>query len=351
MDDQEGRLDRDRSRSVTHLDWYLSETGHDITATDIMIDALVRLDITSYDELVRLSGRVEALAAVRPYRRIDMQGVNLDLRKRLNIKSNGVDALLWTYLFAGLHSVSSENMIGEIKEGGGVGTFKDCLYKDASPDFCLSISHLFTEALTDIVNPEYTSIWTHHQSYGDPYCRFIFVRKGDPLDAMDDLGSTKAFVPKFDLPEGQVKALSIWAATTFLNENTSAFLDLHGLERTKEVLGANAYHVGLETGKRLVAHNQESGWGVASIGKLILSLEDAFGQKNHRIASTDMEFKVEVTDCTQQQFCVEQCEQYERLFNGIVEGIDPGLEFVYEGMMGRGNAACHWTIRRTHGDH
>jgi hypothetical protein len=325
---------------------YLDERGKDITVADLMIDALVRLDISSFDELVKLSGKLDAIAAVKPYRRMDMQHVNLDLRNKLNIKSNGPDAMVTTYLFAGLHSVTKENMSGEIKEKGGVGIFKDCLYKDASPEFCLSISHAFTEALADLVNPEYESYWTHHQSSGDPFCRFIFKRRSDPISVLEDLGETVATVPTFDLPKENIQALSIMTGAVFLNENTRGFVDLHGSEKTIEVLGAVAERTGKRIGEKLVRGNPQLSKDAESIGKLIHSLEKSLAQRDaFSIVSKD-KCMCEVTDCTQQQFVPEQCKQLESLFNGIVHGVNPGFEFAYDRMMTNRDKTCHWTIKK-----
>jgi len=346
MTDREIRNPQNELRSATYLDMYFDERGKDITAADLMIDALVRLDISSFDELVKLSGKLDSIAAVKPYRRMDMQHVNLDLRNKLSIKSNGPDAMVTTYLFAGLHSVTKENMSGEIKEKGGVGIFKDCLYKDASPEFCLSISHAFTEALADLVNPDYESYWTHHQSSGDPFCRFVFKRKSEPISVLEDLGETIAIVPKFDLPKENIQALSIMTGAVFLNENTRGFVDLHGSEKTVEVLGLNAERIGKRIGEKLVKGNPPLSRDADSIGRLIHSLEKSLAQRDAFDIISKDECTCEVTDCTQQQFVPEQCKQLESLFNGIVHGINPAYEFAYDRMMSKGDATCHWVVKK-----
>ncbi len=346
MSDEGSRDLRDKRTSPEDMDWDLKERGLDAAASDLMIDAIVMLDESSFDELVNLSGVLDALAAVRPYRRLDMQAANIDLRKRLKIESRGVDVLLLTYLFAGLHSVRKDNMSGEVKERGGVGTFRDCLYKDASPEFCLSISHIFTEALADFVNPEYECVWTHHQTGGDPYCRFVFKKRSDPASVLEDLGETVSTLPKFELPAEQIRALTISTGALFLNENTRAFVDLHGSEKTIDLLGANARSVGQKIGAVLALHNVELGRDAGSIGRLVHTLEKTIGQRGTVAVMSEDECAGEITDCTQQQFVKEQCKQFEALFEGIVSEINPNYEFAYERMMSEGDSTCRWVVRK-----
>ncbi len=346
MSDENGRNLREEKTSAEDVDWDLKERGMDAAASDLMIDALVMLDESSFDELVNLSGVLDALASVRPYRRLDMQAANIDLRKRLNIESRGVDALLMTYLFAGLHSVSKDNMLGEVRERGGVGTFKDCLYKDASPEFCLSISHIFTEALADFVNPEYECVWTHHQTGGDPYCRFVFKKRSDPASVLEDLGETVSTLTKFELPAEQIQALTISTGALFLNENTRAFVDLHGSDKTIELLGTNARSVGKKIGAVLALHNDELGKDAGSIGRLVHTLEKTLGQRGTFTIMSGDQCTGEITDCTQQQFAQEQCRQFEALFDGIVSGINREYEFAYEHMMSKGDGTCRWVVRK-----
>lgn len=65
MSDQPSHSSQKASEPVAGLDLYLEEGRKDFTAADFVIDALVRLDISSFDDLVKFSGKLDAIAAVK----------------------------------------------------------------------------------------------------------------------------------------------------------------------------------------------------------------------------------------------------------------------------------------------
>ena len=66
---------------MTELDWFLKEGEKDVSATDLMIEALFKLTISTFEELVKHSGKAEALAAVKPYRKWGAQVFVDDMKK------------------------------------------------------------------------------------------------------------------------------------------------------------------------------------------------------------------------------------------------------------------------------
>jgi hypothetical protein len=55
----------------------------------------------------------------------------------------------------------------------------------------------------------------------------------------------------------------------------------------------------------------------------------------------------EITDCFAQSFSpYEACKQKEALFQGVVSAINPDYEFIYDRMKTKGDANCHWVIRK-----
>jgi len=334
---------------VMFIDWLVDMGGKDITAHDLMIKALGKLNETAFDELVRVSGKAEALAAVKPYRKQTMQYPIVGIRNQMKLESNGVDTLLLIYLMAATFGIDPENMKGEIKEKGGVGTLQDCIFKDGSPEHCMSISHFCSEFLTEFVNPEYEALWTQHQSNGDPFCRVVFKMKTDPISVLDDMGSTLGTLPKFELDKHQIQGQSIFSLAYMLNNDTSAFIDLHGSPKTIETLGANAYRVGQEIGKELVGVGGSIKPNARSLSELIGPLERTFRQRATIDINSDDEVSSEIMDCNLQRNCpYEECRQLESLFKGIVNAINPDYEFFYDRMKSKGDENCHWVIRRKH---
>ncbi len=329
------------------LERFVRAGSRDATMDDVMIYALAALNMSSFEELLNRSGPVEALRALRPYRKQEMQFAIIGIQKGMNLQGNGVDVMLLTYLMAGAFGVSLDKMKGEIKERGGVGTFHDCLFKDGLPEHCMSISHYCLEHLTESINPEYESYWTHHQSSGDPFCRFVFKKRSDPIAVLEDLGGTLVTLPRFELSREQCQCQSVMTLMSFLNDDVRAFVDLHGSEKTLGVLSPVGYGIGQEIGHKLVGQPARNRTDANSLGEMVRAMQRTYGQNtNYSVISRDM-VENEITDCLAQNFSpYEACRQKEALFQGIVDAIDPDYEFLYDRMKTRGDANCHWVIRK-----
>jgi predicted ArsR family transcriptional regulator len=324
-----------------NIDWYMFNRDKGITVNQIATKLLVKMNSTSLDLLVKMAGSSEALAAMKPYYGIEMFHVVEEARNRLKIRSDGADAMLLTWIFAQLAVVPGENNIGEIKEKGAVCIDYDCIYKDASPDFCVLISHHGTKCVAEAINPEYECIFTHHLTNGDPYCRYIFKKKSEKIDNLDDLGKTIMTLPKFNVPKEQVESMVIWASCNFLQAITEGFNDLYGPEKTREVLGENARRIGIEIGNLLKKNEQN----IVTIGSFLDQLGKCINQKGACNYSDEIFFEKEITDCVLQTWTSEICYQFNNVFQGIVESVIPDYELIYDRMMTKGDSTCHWIIK------
>ncbi len=56
---------------MADIDWFIKEGEKNVSAAEIMVDALAQLNTSVFDELVRLSGPEAARTAVKPYRIIN----------------------------------------------------------------------------------------------------------------------------------------------------------------------------------------------------------------------------------------------------------------------------------------
>lgn len=332
---------------MTQLDWYIDEGEKDVSAADLMIEALYKLTIVSFDELVKRSGKAEALAAVKPYRKWAAQIYLLQFKERLKLQGSGADALLSIRAFASITTVPQDKMECEICEKGAVGISRDCMFKRASPELCMSISHYHSEFETEAINPEYECIWTHHMTSGDPYCRYVFKKRSDPISVIYDMGETLAVLPKFEVTNDQIRAASLWALGGFLYGNNCALLDLHGEVTTTDIIKGYATSVGQEIGMRLAKQNPELAGSVASVGKLIRAMQNALGQRDKFVIESSNEISNEITDCSQfEKSNSLACVMYEYFFKGMVSAINPDYEFTYDRMIMRGDKDCHWTLKK-----
>lgn len=333
---------------MADLEWFIREGEKNVTAIDLMIEALFKLTVSSYEELVTHSGRAEALAAVKPYRKMSAQLFVDDLRKRGVIQGNGPDAMVVTQTFGGyIIGVPSDKIEVEIKERGTVGIQRDCPFAGiGSPDLCISLSHFQTDFEAELINPEYECIWTHHESSGDPYCRMVFKRKSDPPSVVDDLGKTLMVLPKYEVSPQQLLAARLWTFSYWSYTNACAFRDLHGEEKSKEVITDISQKIGQEIGTRLTKEHPDLKESVESVGTLVSAMQNALGQRNNFIVVSPNEVKNEVTDCSlsvhQDILC---CIQYESLFKALVSAINPDFEFAYDKMISKGAKTCHWHIK------
>ncbi len=293
-----------------------------------------------------MSGKADALAALKPYRYSSGPIVISEAKKKMPIHGNGPDAMLLSYAFGSLTVVPPENVTGKVCERGAVGESRDCLFRDAPPEFCVFISHFTSEGVCDSLNRDYECIWTHHQSSGDRNCRYVFKKKSDPISVLDDLGETQFVLPKFSLPDEQRQAGCLWANGHFIHDISKAFSDLHGEQKAREVLTANAWRVGHIVGTILASRRMDLKEDIVEAGKFVRLMENALGQKDDFVVVSEDEVSNEIMECSEQVLYGEVCKQYEALFKGMLNAINPSYEMIYDKMMTHGCDSCHWTVRK-----
>ena len=113
---------------MTQFDWYIPDERSDLLMNDLVIEVLVRLNISSFNELVKISGLADTLSALRPNYKNIVNNIVFEARKRYSIKGNGLDAMLACFMFGQATCVPSDKLIGEVKERGAVGIDYDCLF-------------------------------------------------------------------------------------------------------------------------------------------------------------------------------------------------------------------------------
>lgn len=307
-------------------------------------DILTELNISSFNELVRVTGLAQAMPTMRLYKKRNLYMLLSEVRKNLGLKGTGIDALVIPLFFAQCALGNPKNVSCEIKERGAEGTVKDCIYKDASPEFCIFISHFTTEPLCEAIDPSYESFWTHHMTSGDPYCRYVFVKKSDDKKGLEDLGKTISVIPSPNVPKEQLMAMKSWILFHFWDAVTESFTDIHGSQKTVEILGANARRIGLNVGSMMLQSNPALKGDAQALGHLIDLFGMIMNQKGAVLSSSKDIFTKEITDCPFQIFPYEMCKQFEALFQGICGSIDPDLEFHYTKAMTMGDETCAWSV-------
>jgi hypothetical protein len=132
-----------------------------------------------------------------------------------------------------------------------------------------------------------------------------------------------------------------------INNNTRAFVDLHGSEKALKLLCPKAYGIGQEIGTRFASQNPGLMTNDKSVWELVCKTETIFGQKaNYSVISED-KIETEIEDCHLRKFIrYESCKQREAFYQGLVGVVNPSFEFFFDRMMTKGDTTCHWVIRR-----
>ena len=312
---------------------------------DFMDNALAGLAKQGFKELADRSGVVDAVDAVKPYKNRNAYILLCMLKKRLQLKGKGIETLITPLCCAQVGIGGVENVHSEIRERGAVCYVDRCTYGDAIPEFCVVISHYTADIICDALNPEYECIWTHHLANGDPYDRYIYRKKAEHYANLDDLGKTILTIPKMDVPKKEERELRDYVLNNVLDAVVEGFIDLHGSEKTLEVLVPMAKRIGLEAGDRLARQNPEMKNDASTIGHLIDMLGQSTMQRGSVQHLSEDELCKEVTDCPFQTFTYEMCKLLEALLQGVVQSLNPDLDFSYDSMMTRGEHVCRWHVR------
>lgn len=317
-----------------------------VILSELASQILTELNISTYKEFIKLAGAFDTLNAMRPYKKRNSLYLLLETRRKMNLKGNGPDAIAMPFYVAHSALKSPETTTVEIKERGVVGTIHDCIFKNASPEFCVAISHIAGDAFCEGLNPEYEIIWTHHLSAGDPYCRYVVKKKTAPYTNLDDLGKTLATLPRLNLPQEELSRVKGWILWHFWGCTVEGMMDYCGSEKTMEILGANANRIGLGAGAYLVQSGMIKQRDVTGVGQFI----DLYGRGSEQygdiIHSSDTEFSKEIVNCPFKDAPQEVCKQFELFFNGLCQAVNPNLQFKYSKMMTTGDRSCLWSVTK-----
>jgi hypothetical protein len=331
---------------LAELNWFDSDTELSSNVGQLIIEILDRIYISSIYSLFKKSGRVEALDALKPYVKATMMGTEKETRKRFNVKGNGPEIILTFFQLAQSTVMPTDGLVGEIRENAAVEVVSKCPFGNESTDLCLYFSHLHSEALCEVINPEYTAVFTHHLTNGDPYCRMVVKKKSDPARILDEPGKVLYTLPKIELPKEMEYGHHLAGASWGLNNVISAFIDLHGPEEARRVLGASANNIGQDIGNSIVNANGARLLSDEKARELINSLGKALNQQgDYNFISIDRMERT-ITSCSEQAWSPVFCYQYESLIQGMLEAINPNLEFAYDKMITKGDSVCHWTIKK-----
>ena len=299
--------------------------------------------IGSFNIIVDAIGETEALAILKPIMKHEAVYVYHQAKQNFGVKGNGLDTLLISYLLGSMGV--SNDLSGEIMERGAVGITRNCILKDAPLSLCFAISHFASEGMCDAINPDYECIWTHHESDGDQYCRYVFKKRSDHIIDLDDLGAsvTPITMPPIEgLPRMAMRRWFLAGVWRALNDVLEAKI---GTIEARKILGENAFSIGVRIAGRLKKEGKIESIDLDSVAQIVDYIGKAMNQRGNLKTNNEGSVIKVITDCSNQNNVSITCWQIENFLNGLTKGLNPDLEFSYASIIHDGGKNCVWSLQ------
>ena len=270
------------------------------------------------------------------------------VKERLGQQASDLESIAMAGYY--VHSCTSMGHIKplEIYEGGAICEMFACPNPGmkAPPEMCIAMSHIMANGYCRAINPDYEFIFTHHMGDGDDCCRWVVMKKSSKF-TLDNLGRLEKTIPL----ELSMEERLAWAGRMVIMSQlftfTSALNDLVGPQRTLEIVVPMAKETGLRIGT-IIKGDTKGKNDLSAIEGAISLLVTPWGLQQSGspaiVSSTGIE--KEITECSCKGAAPEVCKQFEGVFNGICEAINPDYEFAYDRMMSKGDSTCHWVVRK-----
>jgi hypothetical protein len=269
------------------------------------------------------------------------------VKERFGPKANDLETIAMTGYY--VHSCTSMGHIKplEIYEGGARCELYACPNPgmNAPPEMCIAMSHIMANGYCHAINPTYEVIFTHHMVDGDDCCSWVAKKKNSEF-TLDNLGRLERTIPLELSMEERISFASAMVILSQLYTFTSALVDLIGSESTLERVVPMAKETGLRIGTMMKAGADMKG-DLTMINEKLSFLGSMLQQKGITAIVTSSEIeKPAIIDCPCKGAPYEVCKQFESVFNGVCEAINPDYEFAYDRMMSKGDSSCHWVVRK-----
>jgi hypothetical protein len=236
----------------------------------------------------------------------------------------------------GIHRIWTDDKNTAIAETTDCELFKKWGCKEA----CIICCRYGGEAGGADILPGFILEHTSSEGLGDDKCRWMMTRKG-----MEPASDCNNPVEIPSISEELLKYISLSYFGEFWVIGTKAFIDSCGSERAREKLTSRMRQSGLLVGVRLKKLMDLDGLDTSSAVRIVSSMESLHQMKCAIEYDSDSS-EGSITECPFSDSPIEICKQYEAFFNGVFMAISPGLEFVYDRMMTKGDKTCHWTISK-----
>ncbi len=268
------------------------------------------------------------------------------VKERLGQQASDLETIALTGYY--VHGCTSMGHIRplEIREGGAIAELFACPNPgmNAPPEMCVAMSHVMAEGMCQAVNPNHEFIYTHHMGNGDDCCRWLVKKKGSKF-TLDNLGG---FVKTVSLELPMEERMSFAARMVVMSQLftfTSMLIDQVGSQRALELVVPTARQTGLRVGAMMKGGAGAEG-DLSTIKERMDLLGSVLQQSGTTTLITETGMEREIADCSCKGALPEVCRQFEAVFDGVCQAINPNCEFSYDRMMSEGDSKCHWVIRK-----
>jgi len=333
---------------TTSREQYVAEGGTHIPQYSPLIMWPYDCTINAFRALLIQFGLNRTIEATKPYNDAWGRAVVGMVKDRLGPQANDLESIAMTGYYA--HCCTSMGHIKplEIREGGAVAELFACPNPGmkAPPEMCIAMSHIMANGFCQAINPNYEAIFTHHLGDGDDCCRWVIMKKASKF-TLDDLGRLEKTIPL----ELSMEEMIAWSGRMVIMSQlftfTSVLNDLVGPQRTLEIVVPMARETGLRIGT-MIKGGTNGKDDLSTIEGAITLLVSPWGlqQGGTPAIVTTLGIEKEITECSCKGASPEVCQQFEGVLKGICEAINPDYEFSYDRMMSKGDASCHWVVRK-----
>ncbi len=339
--------------------------GHNLTTAQLRNFLLFECASNVFRALLEEAGPVHTLEVIKPLGHLYGHNIANVMKDRFGVQGTDVEAVSLPYYYGWCGSSNGNIKPLEIRAGKAVAEVYSCptVAAGSPPELC-AMSHFNSEGVCQAINPEYEYIWTHHLNDGDRCCRFIVKKRSERLGPSgmeaktsrflifntpsgidnEELGELEKTI-QLDISQEERDLTCLGIAFNYFNMFTIASIQTIGSERTMRLNEPLARRTGIKLGTRW-KDEAGGGEGLETLKEELVFLQTVLNQKGEPAMMTDSSIEREIVECPFEGALPEQCKHLEGVCKGICEVISPEYEFAYDRMMSRGDATCHWTVRK-----
>jgi predicted hydrocarbon binding protein len=325
---------------------YVAEGGTNIPQYAPVLMWVYDCTINSFRAILNEVGLNRTIEATRHYNEAWGRAVVGMVRERFGQQANDLESLAMTGYY--VHSCTSMGHIKplEIYEGGAIAELFACPNPGmrAPPEMCIAMSHIMANSFCQCINPNYEVIYTHHMGDGDDCCRWVLKKKSSKF-TIDNLGRLEKTIPLELSMDERISFASRMVIMSQLFNFTAVLNDLVGPQRTLELVIPLAKETGLRLGAMMKGGADVKG-DLSMIKDKMDFLVSPLQQSGPTAIISSSGIEKEILDCPFKGCAPEVCKQFEGVFNGVCEAINPDYEFAYDSMMSKGDSTCHWVVRK-----